>query len=82
LISLGSIFRSTAAPTPTPATVADIARLEADANANPHDLDKQIALMTALMDTRHKAGYETVVNRWERMTDFVCSGHSAIVYQG
>jgi ATP-dependent metalloprotease len=71
-LSLGSIFnRPTVQPTPSPSTIAGIARLEAEANASPHDVDKQLALFAALAATKHKAGYESVITRWERMSEFV-----------
>lgn len=56
--------------TPAPAVVAKVARLEAEANANPNDVAKQLALYQALVDTQVKAGYEVVITRWERMCEF------------
>jgi hypothetical protein len=71
-ISLGSIFnRAAVHPTPDPSTIAGVARLEAEANASPHDVEKQLALFEALVATKHKAGYESVIARWERMSEFV-----------
>ncbi|KAH7930770.1 ATP-dependent metallopeptidase Hfl [Leucogyrophana mollusca] len=69
-LSLGSIFWSKPTSTPSPATVANIARIEADANANPTDISKQLALFQALVDTQAKAGYDLVITRWERMCEF------------
>lgn len=57
--------------TPAPAVVAKVAHLEAEANANPNDIAKQLALYQALVDTQVKAGYEVVITRWERMCEFV-----------
>ena len=57
--------------TPSPAVVANIALIEADANASPHNPQKQIALFEALMQTKNKAGYDLVATRWERMCEFV-----------
>ena len=80
-ISFGSIFSSKPSPTPSPHAVAHVAKIEADANAHPHDVVKQLALFQALSDTHIQPGYELVINRWERMTEFVrlTSGHSWIV---
>ncbi|KAL0946900.1 hypothetical protein HGRIS_013063 [Hohenbuehelia grisea] len=70
-LSLGSIFsRPKPAPHPSPLTVAQITRLEAEANANPENVDKQLALFQALLQTGVKAGYEVVISRWERMCEF------------
>lgn len=71
-ISLGSIFSSKHSPTPPPHAVAHVARIEADANAHPYDVEKQLALFQALSDTNIQPGYEVTINRWERMTEFVC----------
>jgi ATP-dependent metalloprotease len=70
-ISLGSIFSSKPEGTPTPHTVALITRLEAEANVHPHDLSKQLALYEALLDTKMESSYELVINRWEKMCEFV-----------
>lgn len=72
-ISLGSIFSSRPSPTPPPHAVAHVARFEADANAHPYDVEKQVALFQALSDTNIQPGYELIINRWERMTEFVRS---------
>ena len=71
-ISLGSIFsRPKSDPTPTPHVVALITRLEAEANVHPHDVSKQLALFQALLDTKLPSSYDLIVNRWERMCEFV-----------
>ncbi|KAH9981299.1 ATP-dependent peptidase [Lactifluus volemus] len=72
-ISLGSIFSSKPSPTPSPHAVAHVARIEVDANVHPHDVEKQLALFKALSDTNIQPAYELIVNRWERMTEFVRS---------
>ena len=72
-ISLGSIFSSKPSPTPSPHAVAHVARIEADANVHPHDVEKQLALFQALSETNIQPGYELIVNRWERMSEFVRS---------
>ncbi|KAL4251753.1 AAA ATPase family protein [Abortiporus biennis] len=67
-LSLGSIFAPRKPlPTPPPAVVANIATLEAEANANPRDVEKQIALFKALLATNVEAGYEVIIGRWQRM---------------
>ena len=76
-ISLGSIFnRPSKTPTPSALTVATIARIEADANLNPHDVGKQLTLFQALVDTGVKPGYDIVISRWERMCTFVSESQS------
>lgn len=72
-ISLGSIFSSKPSPTPSPHAVAHVAKMEADANAHPYDVEKQLALFQALSETNIQPGYELIINRWERMTEFVRS---------
>lgn len=74
-LSLGSIFgRPKPAPLPTPHVVAHITRLEAEANVQPHDVAKQVALFDALVATKMKSSYELVISRWERMCEFVRKG--------
>lgn len=72
--TLSSLFspRTKPTPTPSPSTVADISLLEAAANINHNDVDKQIALYEALLATKVKAGYDTIISRWERLSEFVC----------
>jgi len=70
-ISFGSIFSSKPSPTPSPHAVAHVAKMEADANAHPHDVEKQLALFKALSETNIQPGYDLIINRWERMTEFV-----------
>ena|SRR5713226_1880337 len=72
-ISFGSIFSSKPSPAPPPHAVAHVARMEADANALPHNVEKQLALFQALSETNIQPGYELIINRWERMTEFVRS---------
>lgn len=72
-ISLGSIFSSKPSPTPSPHAVAHVAKMEVDANAHPYDVEKQLALFQALSETNIQPGYELIINRWERMTEFVRS---------
>lgn len=50
--------------------MAKVAHLEAEANANPDDVAKQLALYQVLVETQVKAGYEVVITRWERMCEF------------
>lgn len=69
-LSLGSIFSRKPTPSPTPLVVAHITRLEAEANVHPHDVEKQLALFHALLETKLKTSFELIVNRWERMCEF------------
>lgn len=73
-LSLGSIF-SRKPVLPSPTVVANISRLEAEANVYPHDASKQLVLFTALLDTKLKSSYELIVNRWEKMCEFVRGFH-------
>jgi len=40
-------------------------RLEAEANVQPQDVEKQLAFFRALMETKLKTSYELVINQWE-----------------
>ena len=68
--SLASLFRRPTA-VPPPAVVASVSKLEAEADAHPEDVDKQVALFDALVSTKVKPGLNTVVARWERTCEFV-----------
>ncbi|TFY79058.1 hypothetical protein EWM64_g4956 [Hericium alpestre] len=65
-----AFFNDKPSPTPSPTAVAHIARIEADADEHPANVDKQLALFAALSETAHKAGYDVVIARWERMSEF------------
>ncbi|KAF9069622.1 ATP-dependent peptidase [Rhodocollybia butyracea] len=69
-LSLGSIFSRKSNAVPSPTVVANITRLEAEANVYPHDTTKQITLYQALLDTKLKSSYELIINRWEKMCEF------------
>lgn len=71
-LSLSTLLnRAEPAKTPSPSVVANIVRIEAEANAAPHDISKQLALFEALAATKAKAGYDLILTRWERMCEFV-----------
>ena len=81
LISLSSIFAPRKiTPTPPPSVVAHISTVEADANAHPQDVQKQITLYEALLSTKVKAGYDVVISRWERMCEFVSFSNVNTLY--
>ncbi|KAI0709201.1 ATP-dependent metallopeptidase Hfl [Earliella scabrosa] len=67
--SLASLFRRPSS-VPPPSVVANISKLEADADAHPGDVEKQVALFEALVNTKVKPGLSTVVARWERTFEF------------
>lgn len=70
--SLLSIFAPRKpSPVPPPQVVANIATVEAAADANPSDVEKQVALFEALLATNVKPGYDVLISRWERMCEFV-----------
>ena len=64
-LNLGSIFSRNPAPSPSPLIVAYMTRLEAEANVQPQDVEKQLAFFRALMETKLKTSYELVINQWE-----------------
>lgn len=68
--SLSFLPWSKATSTPSPDTVAEIATLEAEVNADPNDVSKHVALFKAMAGTKTKAGYDLVMSRWERMCEF------------
>jgi ATP-dependent metalloprotease len=71
-LSLSTLLnRAEPAKTPSPSVVANIVRIEAEANAAPHDISKQLVLFEALAATKAKAGYDLILTRWERMCEFV-----------
>ncbi|KZT61540.1 hypothetical protein CALCODRAFT_365036 [Calocera cornea HHB12733] len=63
-----------AKPTLPPVILSKIARAEAEANTNPDDVGKQVALFRELVSSGGKSGAENVVTRWERMCQFVRKG--------
>ncbi|TBU50742.1 ATP-dependent metallopeptidase Hfl [Dichomitus squalens] len=69
LLSLASLFRKPSG-VPPPAVVASVSKLEAEADAHPEDVEKQVALFEALVNTKVKPGLNTVVARWERTCEF------------
>ena len=71
-LSIASLFRRPT-PLPPPSVVANVTKLEAEADANPEDVEKQVALFEALVNTKVKPGLNTVVARWERTCEFVSS---------
>ena len=62
---------------PPPQVVANIAAVEAAADANPHDVEKQVTLFEALLATNVKAGHDVLISRWERTCEFVSCQTSA-----
>ncbi|KAI6167017.1 ATP-dependent metallopeptidase Hfl [Pisolithus thermaeus] len=55
--------------TPSPDTVAEIARLEAEVNTDPNNSKAHEELFRALAATKTKAGYDLIMSRWERMCE-------------
>lgn len=70
-----SISLFTRQPTPSPLELVQITRLEADANANPKDIEKQVALWTQLL--KYPAGQTRVLARYERLVEF--DKHSPLI---
>ncbi len=63
-----NIFNHSLGPTPPLQSLSHIARLEADANTNPQDLGKQVALWNELI--KYPAGQKRILSRYERLTEF------------
>ncbi|KAF8329157.1 uncharacterized protein EI90DRAFT_3146048 [Cantharellus anzutake] len=55
--------------------LAHIARLEAEANTNPQDLSKQVALWNEFI--RYPAGQKRIISRYERLVEF--DKHSPLI---
>ena len=80
-ISIASLFSPRQpVPAPPPQVVANIASIEVDADANPHNVEKQLALFRALVDANVKAGYDVLISRWERMCEFVSCRPNALSF--
>lgn len=57
--------------TPSPQTIAEITRLENIADAEPNNVQSHVELFDHLVRTGTKSGLSIVMNRWERMCEFV-----------
>lgn len=58
-------------------SVAIITRAEAEADADPNNVDAQVRLFKLLIESQRSAGWNVILSRWERMCEFVSSaGHS------
>ena len=77
-LSIASLFRRPSA-LPPPSVVANVSKLEAEADAHPEDVEKQVALFEALVNTKVKPGLNTIVARWERTCEFVCVSSEVVV---
>jgi len=71
-ISLNVLNRQ---PTPSPMALVHMTRLEADANAHPYDIAKQVALWNELI--QYPAGQKRVLSRYERLMEF--DKHSSLL---
>ncbi|KAG9031724.1 hypothetical protein FRB95_002397 [Tulasnella sp. JGI-2019a] len=65
-----SLLNRSAGPTPSVASLATIKVLESEVAQNPKDLKAHLALLNALSETKHTYGAETIISRWERMSEF------------
>jgi ATP-dependent metalloprotease len=54
-----------------PMVYSRIVALEAEANAFPHNVSKQVTLWRAILDMDTPTGYQRIINRWERLLEFV-----------
>lgn len=48
-----------------------IVALESEANAFPHNVSKQVTLWRAILDMDTPTGHQRIINRWERLLEFV-----------
>ena len=66
-----SFFPWSAQSNPSLDAAAEIATLEAHVNADPDNVQKQLAFFKALVATRSKQGYDTLIDRWEHACERV-----------
>lgn len=52
-------------------SVALITRAEAEADADPNNVDIQVLLFKLLIESQRSAGWNVILSRWERMCEFV-----------
>lgn len=57
-------------------SVRQITQAEAEADANPSNVDAQVKLFRLLLESSRPAGRNVIVSRWERMCEFV-GAHSS-----
>ncbi|KIM33129.1 hypothetical protein M408DRAFT_325952 [Serendipita vermifera MAFF 305830] len=53
-----------------PVVYSRVVALEAEANAFPHNVSKQVTLWRAILDLDTSASYDRIINRWERLIEF------------
>ena len=58
----------------SPVAYARVVRLEEEANASPNNVVKQVTLWRAILDLDTPTAYERIINRWERLLEFVSEG--------
>lgn len=58
-------------PTAQPEYAANLKKLQGDADADRHNVPRQVALFHALVDTGVKENLQVVLYRWESMCEFV-----------
>jgi hypothetical protein len=54
-----------------PLVYSRIVALESEANAFPHNVSKQVTLWRAILDMDTNTGHQRIINRWERLLEFV-----------
>ena len=61
-------------------SVRQITQAEAEADADPSNVDAQVKLFRLLLESSRPAGRNVVVSRWERMCEFVsaCTSFAAV----
>ncbi|KAI0030818.1 ATP-dependent peptidase [Vararia minispora EC-137] len=70
-MSIGSLFSFKRAPfVLPPETLATIGRKEAAANANPFNVEKELELLRAYANLSHQEGWNLIISRWERISEF------------
>lgn len=56
-------------------SIREITQAEAEADADPNNVDAQVRLFHLLSETGRVAGCNVLMSRWERMCEFVSTFH-------
>lgn len=66
-----SRIASTSSSVPSLWTIQQINKAEAEADADPSNVDAQVNLFKLLIQSERPAGWKVIMSRWERMCEFV-----------
>lgn len=56
---------------PSVHSIAAVTKAEAEADADPDNVDAQVRLFRLLIESERTAGWRVLMSRWERMCEFV-----------